>query len=292
MNSSAMPDQPELLDFTICRVRAESNSFDQDPVAIEEPLEIRLGNRSISITMRTPGYDFELAAGFLFNEGIIKSGRDIQEIKYCGPDLNKNPRTNVVRVELHPDVKIDLEKLSRHFYTSSSCGVCGKSSIEALKTQSRYPLSHPVATDMKIDAELFHRLPEILRNSQGVFDATGGIHASALFSTQGNLLILREDIGRHNALDKLIGHALMQNLLPLKDRILMVSGRASFELVQKASMAGVTVFAAVGAPSSLAIELAKECGMTLLGFVRNKGFNIYSHGSRIRLDGRPYENAN
>ena len=278
-----VPDQTEILQVALCRVREGSTQTVQDSIAIEEPLEIRLGKRSISITMRTPGYDFELAAGFLFTEGIIQGPQEIQRIQYCGPDLETQPQTNTVRVELRADVQVDLERLNRHFYTSSSCGVCGKSSIEALKTQSIFPIAQPAIDDKSIDVETLYELPEALRRAQGVFDATGGIHASALFSPQGELLVLREDVGRHNALDKLIGHSLLKNLLPLKNSILMVSGRASFELIQKASMAGITIFAAVGAPSSLAIELAKECGMTLLGFVRNRGFNIYSHETRIRV---------
>ena len=202
-------------------------------------------------------------------------------------ELDKNPVTNVVRVELRSGVAVDLDRLSRHFYTTSSCGVCGKSSIEALRTQSRFPLVAPdVGTGgFQFDSALFHALPDRLRESQGTFQVTGGIHASALFSSAGELLISREDVGRHNALDKLIGHALLRGLLPRENSVLLVSGRASFELVQKAAMAGFAVFAAVGAPSSLAVELARECGITLLGFVRNGGFNIYSHEARIRFEG-------
>jgi FdhD protein len=206
------------------------------------------------------------------------SGHDVKSVRYCGPDLEKQPITNIVKIELQPIVTIDLKRLARHFYTSSSCGVCGKSSIEALQTQSAYRLS---STQVKFPAALIHRLPDLLRKSQGIFDSTGGLHASALFSPSGDLLWVREDVGRHNALDKIIGHAFLSEQLPLENHLLLLSGRASFELIQKASMAGIAVVAAVGAPSSLAVELAKETGMTLLGFVRHNRFNIYANASRI-----------
>ena len=269
---------------TIRRVQNQNCRIQQDVLAVEEPLEIRLGfgsalkrvRRSISITMRTPGHDFELATGFLFTEGIIQNPKDVQEIAYCG----KGPAGNVVRVELVPGVEVNLDRMERHFYTSSSCGVCGKSSIEALKIQSRFAARSdgPV-----FPIQVIHRLPEVLRQSQGVFDSTGGLHASGLFSTEGELVLVREDVGRHNALDKVIGQAFMKDMLPLRQFALLVSGRASFELIQKASMAGISVFAAIGAPSSLAWELAREMDMTLLGFVRNDQFNINHGESRIRL---------
>jgi FdhD protein len=282
------PDQSGVAHASIKRVDGAATRTLEDSLAIEEPLEIRLeyGSRnqriaqSISITMRTPGYDFDLAAGFLFTEGIIRDGKDIEGIHYCGPEPRENAFTNTVRVDLAPTVSIDMGRLKRHFYTSSSCGVCGKSSIEALRTQSRFANAD---SDFKMGAELIHQLPERLRKSQGIFDSTGGLHASALFSSSGELLLLREDVGRHNALDKLIGHALLKNMLPLNHFLLLVSGRASFELIQKASMAGIGIFAAVGAPSSLAVELAKDTNMTLLGFVRNDRFNIYANESRISL---------
>jgi FdhD protein len=240
--------------------------------------------------MRTPGHDFELAAGFLFTEGIVRSPADIERVAYCGPSPEPKPPTNVVRVELRPDVKLDLERLSRHFYTSSSCGVCGKSSIDALRSQSSFALD--TSDGLVVAEEVLHLLPERLRAAQGAFDATGGIHASALFNPKGELLELREDVGRHNALDKLIGGGLLAGKLPAKDSVLLVSGRASFELVQKASMAGIPVFAAVGAPSSLAIELARETGMTLIGFLRNRGFNIYSHPERVASGEESHETEN
>lgn len=266
-----------------------------DVLAVEEPLEIRLGwnnngkpeHRAISITMRTPGEDTELAAGFLFTEGIVKSAEEIKQIRHCGLKIGKVRNTldraaalnsNTVRVDLNEGVDIDLKRLERHFYTTSSCGVCGKSSIDALRTGTPTIAGsdHPI-----IESSLINRLPAILRASQDVFDQTGGLHASALFNTKGELEIVREDIGRHNALDKVIGAKFMAGETPLSDKILLVSGRASFELVQKALMAGIPILAAVGAPSSLAVELAAEFDMTLVGFVRDGRFNIYTGGSRI-----------
>lgn len=275
-------------------VRENEEKF-EDVLAVEEPLEIRVGfehngkrtHRAISITMRTPGSDGELAAGFLFTEGIIKSPEQIKQIRHCGLTIGKGKGTidrakalnsNTIRVDLNAGVGIDLKRLERHFYTTSSCGVCGKSSIDALKTgtEKLTQRDHP-----KIGADIIHSLPEILRASQDVFDDTGGLHASALFNTNGELEIVREDVGRHNALDKVIGAKFMADELPLSDKILLVSGRASFELVQKALMAGIPVLGAVGAPSSLAVELAAEFGMTLIGFVRDERFNIYTGEARI-----------
>jgi FdhD protein len=261
--------------------------FISDYLSIEEPLEIRLGfdrqgkriHKTVSITMRSPGNDEELAIGFLFTEGIIRDLSAIDEIKPCGPSIRGKTFQNVIRIELKPHLSLDLKRLERHFYTSSSCGVCGKTSIEALKQQTLYPL------DLKIDPnksrfarEAIHHLPETLRKSQKAFEKTGGLHASGLFHPDGGLFLSREDVGRHNALDKVIGYAFLHQLLPLDSSFLLVSGRVSFELVQKAAMAGIPILGAVGAPSSLAVELAKETNMTLLGFIRNESFNIY-HGS-------------
>lgn len=269
-------------------------SFD-DALAVEEPLEIRLGfykdgkpeHRAISITMRTPGNDAELAAGFLFAEGIIKNADQIKQIRHCGLAIGrgkgsieraKSLNSNTIRVDLIEGISVDLKRLERHFYTTSSCGVCGKSSIDALNagTEKLADLDHP-----KIESSIIHQLPESLRASQDVFDHTGGLHASALFTTNGELEIIREDVGRHNALDKVIGAKFMAGALPLSENILLVSGRASFELVQKALMAGIPILAAVGAPSSLAVDLAQEFGMTLIGFVRDLRFNIYTGKARI-----------
>lgn len=258
-----------------------------DDIAIEEPLEIQVMYgpenarilKNISITMRTPGNDAELALGFLFTEGIIKSNDDVMDVRkpdqWIVDDLN-----NRILVELSYSCQPDIDRLERHFYTSSSCGVCGKSSIEALKTIRMPELvpGYPV-----FDKNIVLTLPDVLRKSQDVFDQTGGLHASAIFDRTGKLLILKEDVGRHNALDKIAGAGLQNHALPFKDKLLLVSGRASFELVQKAVMVGVPVLAAVGAPSSLAVELAEEAGITLIGFLRNGRFNIYSHPDRVQF---------
>ena len=260
-----------------------------DLLAVEEPLEIRIGygtenerqQKSISVTMCTPGSDFELATGFLFTEGIIKSKNDILSIRhFTGINTTEN-KDNIVLVELQPGVVFDPKKIERHFYTSSSCGVCGKSSIDAVKNIFE---NDPVSDNIKIDAPVIIELPELLRKRQEVFEDTGGLHASALFNLQGKLLLLREDVGRHNALDKLVGAALSAGDLPLDQHILLLSGRASFELIQKAAMAGIRIVCAVGAPSSLAVEMAKEFKMTLVGFLRDKRFNIYSGEQRIIVD--------
>lgn len=261
-------------------LRAEN---EPDFVAIEEPLEIRLGftedgktlHKAVSITMRTPGNDFELAAGFLFTEGILNSKNQISDIKHCGkfPALQ-----NTVRIDLQRDVRINFKKLERHFYTSSSCGVCGKSSLEALATGAS-----PIARKdfPKIPAQIINSLPEKLRQSQSVFDKTGGLHAAALFDVEGNLVDLHEDVGRHNAVDKLIGARFLRSETVLEDKILFLSGRASFELLQKAVMGQIPVIAAVGAPSSLAVGAALEFGVTLVGFVRDNRFNVYTGAERI-----------
>jgi FdhD protein len=264
-----------------------------DAIAIEEPLEIRLehgpaGERvvqSISVTMRTPGNDAELASGFLFTEGIINNVACIQQVQHCFIACAEN-RENVIQVSLAENVLPHLQNTERNFYTTSSCGVCGKGSIEAIRTVSSYntpPDTNSVNTDVLIT------LPDTLRLHQKVFADTGGLHASALFTTEGELLLLREDVGRHNALDKLIGAAINQNRLPLNNLILLLSGRISFELVQKAVMAGVNIIAAVGAPSSLAIQLAQEFNITLVGFLRGQRFNIYTAPERILIPS--YENS-
>lgn len=254
-----------------------------DLLAVEEPLEIRLGfgdpasreQRSLAVTMRTPGHDFELTLGFLFTEGIIHSMQDVMDIQYC-TDLGRQETENVVRVELHPHVAVDFQKLQRHVYTTSSCGVCGKASLEAVQQQCSV-----ITSSVSILATIIQQLPLTLEQEQTTFKHTGGLHASGIFSIAGELLLLREDVGRHNALDKVIGAYVMRNKIPMHATLLLVSGRASFELVQKAAMAGIPVLAAVGAPSSLAVELAQQTGMTLIGFLRNNRFNIYSGSERI-----------
>lgn len=271
---------------TVQKVTGAAMTTASDVVAAEEPLEIRLGfgptaqreHRTLAITMRTPGHDFELTAGFLCTEGIIRSRQDLTGIIYC-PDVEKpEERENVVRAELAAHVAADMPRLERHFYTSSSCGVCGKTSIEAVHAASCpvLPTEGPY-----VGAAVIHELPQRQRAAQALFEQTGGLHAAALFSPRGELLLLREDVGRHNALDKLIGAALLAGDLPLSQHILLVSGRASFELVQKAAVAGIAVLAAVGAPSSLAVQAAAGFGMTLLGFVRQQRYNIYTGAWRI-----------
>lgn len=272
--------------FEIDRVTAGAATPIEDAIAIEEPLEIRLAyskpdgrraEQSISVTMRTPGNDAELAAGFLFTEGIIRSADDVERIGPCGPPA-ANGLINVVRVELAESVAVELDRLERHFYTSSSCGVCGKSSLEAVAVQGRYDINE---AEFQLGADVLGSLPAELRSQQAAFEVTGGLHASGLFDSSGQILQVREDVGRHNALDKLIGHALMHGMLPLSRYGVIVSGRASFELLQKAMMAGLPMLAAVGAPSSLAIELARGFDMTLAGFVKPDLFNLYARPDRV-----------
>jgi FdhD protein len=255
-----------------------------DLLAAEEPLEIRLrcgdddgprGDRAVSVTMRTPGHDRELAVGFLFAEGIVTAREQVLAVHACKSG-------SVARVRLRPGVEVDLGRLERHFCATSSCGVCGKSSLEAVRVATH---ARPIDGRPVVEPAAIRRLPEMLRAAQVVFDRTGGLHAAALFDAAGNLLSLREDVGRHNAVDKLIGAQFLAGRTPLSDDVMLVSGRASFELVQKAAVAGLPILAAVGAPSSLAVELAREHGLTLIGFVRPDGFNVYSGADRVRLDG-------
>jgi FdhD protein len=260
------------------KIMADTRQDSKDEIAVEEPLEIRLlygpagarQEQSISITMRTPGHDAELATGFLFTEGIIPGAAAI---------LSVEQQPSTIRIALQDNIALDLGRLQRHFYTSSSCGVCGKSSIEALRTVCP---PAKTATDPPLAANIIYSLPSRLRQQQELFNATGGLHAAALFDRQGNISSLREDIGRHNALDKLIGHALQNDPL-LSSKGLLLSGRACFELIQKAAMAGIKIVAAIGPPSSLAIQLAEEQDMTLIGFLRDQRFNIYTGAHRIRI---------
>ncbi|BAZ68637.1 MAG: formate dehydrogenase accessory sulfurtransferase FdhD [Pelatocladus maniniholoensis HA4357-MV3] len=253
-----------------------------DYITTEEPLEIRLisPRRTVAITMRTPGADFELTAGFLYTEGVISNRQDIQHLSYCvDTQIDGEQRFNIVNVELREDLHPNLQPLERHFYTSSACGICGKASLEALHLRG-------VATippEPKVTPEILYSLPEQLRAAQGIFKATGGLHAAALFDTQGQLISLREDVGRHNALDKLIGSALLSDRLPLHNHIVMVSGRSSFEILQKCTVAGVPIICAVSAPSSLAVSLAREFEVTLIGFLRGQKFNVYSGWERINV---------
>jgi FdhD protein len=238
----------------------------EDSIVVEEPLEIRLGEKPVSVTLRTPGDDFDLAAGFLMSEGILRDSNDIASIRHWGSP-------NVVRVDLREGVQVDLQRLQRHFYSTSSCGVCGKTSIDALRVQTS-----AIVSDVRVAPEMIVTLPEKLRAQQKAFDATGGIHAAGIFTADGTLLRLREDVGRHNAVDKVLGSFFREGVA-LDRHILVVSSRTSFEIVQKAIVARVPVLAAVGAPSSLAVELAREFGLTLLGFVREGRYNLYSERS-------------
>ena len=247
-----------------------------DCLAAEEPLEIRIGAEPLSVTMRTPGHDRELAGGFLFTEGLIQHRGQILKLETAEPQNGTN-RGNVIEAELAPEVAPDFAKMKRHFFAASSCGICGKASIDSIRSRL---LAAP-NPDFRLDAEILVRLPDALRSSQDVFQRTGGLHAAALFDSTGKLLVLREDIGRHNAVDKVIGWALLEGRVPLSDSVLLVSGRGGFEIVQKAIVAGVPVVASVSAPSSLAVQLARELHQTLIGFLRGRRFVIYAGEERM-----------
>jgi len=250
-----------------------------DSLAAEEPLEIRVGGKALAVTMRTPGHDVELAHGFLLSEGVIGSAADVYSARYCDSvdDTGRNTY-NVLDIALADGVPPPDTGVERNFYTTSSCGVCGKAALDAVKLKTRFA---PRNSTFTVTAEVLSGLPEALRAKQRVFASTGGLHAAGLFRSDGSLLIVREDIGRHNAVDKVLGWALLENRIPLSDIGLLVSGRASFELVQKAAMAGIPLLAAVSAPSSLAAELAEENGMTLVGFLRGSSMNLYTGEDRV-----------
>jgi FdhD protein len=274
-------------DVQIDALRDAGNARRSDVIAVEEPLEIRLmrdglpeadenggTGRSISITMRTPGHDAELAVGFLHGEGLLREPRDVVNTGHCGPT------GNILRVTARADLPLDLAALARNFYTSSSCGVCGKASIDAVTANAG---GRRIDGDVVVREATLRALPDKLRAAQAGFAETGGMHAVGLFTADGELLALREDVGRHNAMDKLVGQALLAGELPWRERVLLLSGRASFELLQKAMMAGCPVVAAIGAPSTLAVELAESAGITLVAFLRPGGCNVYSHPHRVRV---------
>jgi len=275
-----MMQSPGIAQLPIQKIQDADILEMMDELVIEEPLEIRLqygpaGDRreqSVSITMRTPGDDIPLAMGFLFTEGIIPDADAVEMISTY--------TSNSILISLQKNISLDLTKLQRHFYTTSSCGVCGKSSLEALRSVCPSSAS---ASEWQISKDIIHHLPARLFQQQAIFSSTGGLHAAALFDKKGDFLYSKEDIGRHNALDKLIGSALQDSNLPLDNHLLLLSGRACFELIQKAAMAGIQLVAAVGAPSSLAVQLAQEYNMTLIGFVRDQRFNIYAGQQRIRI---------
>ena len=247
-------------------------SPDRDELAREEPLEIRVRGRAVSVTMRTPGHDPELAAGFLLTESIVRCATDILKVEHC----SRNDEQNVLNVVLAPELAVDFARLTRHVFASSSCGLCGKATIESVMARCK-----SISSDLAIDVRVFAALPDRMREAQSTFDRTGGLHAAALFDAEGNLIVLREDVGRHNAVDKVIGHCLLRDVIPSR-HMLLVSGRSSFEIVQKALAARIPIVAAISAPSSLAVEFARDSGITLIGFLRGRRMNVYSHPQRVR----------
>ena len=265
----------------IDRVSDTSSRRRRDAVAVEEPLEIRIATAAgeehqVAVTMRTPGDDFDLTAGFLFSEGLLAHRSDVADLRYCVEV--ETQEYNIVTVQLSETARFDPAELTRNFYTTSSCGVCGKASLEAIEIRGCAPIP---AEGPTVTGEIVRSLPEALRSSQPVFERTGGLHAAGLFDVSGELQLLREDVGRHNALDKVIGERFLNGGLPLGDAVLAVSGRTSFEIMQKALAAGIPIVVAVGAPSSLAVDVAKEFGMTLAGFAKPTGFNVYTGRHRI-----------
>ena len=270
-----MPDKSQSKTTFIQRWKGgELHPNTRDLLAVEEPLEIRVRGQNIAVTMRTPGHDNELAAGFLTTEGLIKSGEDVTEIAHC-QEGEAAQLSNTLNVFLAPEVDVNLELLTRYVFASSSCGLCGKATIEAV--QQNFP---PVEIDVRVAAKIITGLPAKLRDAQATFEQTGGLHAAAVFDTQGKLLVLREDVGRHNAVDKVVGFGLLQGVSFAKC-VLMVSGRASFEIMQKALAARLPIVAAVSAPSSLAVDFAQESRQTLIGFLRGETMNIYANAERV-----------
>ena len=271
----------------VIRIRDGAVSARPDTLVAEEPLEIRLNGKPLAITMRTPGDDFALAAGFLVSEGVLGAAEELQNIVYCaGATVDGSNTYNIVDVRTAPGVVIPDITLERNVYTTSSCGLCGKASLDAVRTTARWSIDDTAgdtAPPVRLEPELLASLPDRLRAAQRVFDRTGGLHAAALFTEDGELVDIREDVGRHNAVDKLVGRALQNGELPLSRAVLLVSGRASFELAQKAVMAGIPVLAAVSAPSSLAVDLAAESNLTLVGFLRGTSMNVYAGEHRIAL---------
>lgn len=263
-------EHPPTTRRTIQRINGGQRESVEDTLVVEEPLEIRVRGRGIAVTMRTPGHDYELAAGFLVSEGIIENFAQVLAINHCQQGEAAD-HANVVNVYLAPKVEVDLEKLSRHVFASSSCGLCGKATIDAV--QQQFP---PIDKPADISPDLIRSLPDRLREQQSVFDNTGALHAAALFDHEGKLLVVREDVGRHNAVDKAIGHAFLEQQLPLENHILLVSGRASFEILQKALSARIPTIAAVSAPSHLAVEFAERNNQTLIGFLRDQRMNVYT----------------
>lgn len=272
-SSGALGDRTQAA--KIVRWRWGERECEEDLLAVEEPLELRVGGESLAVIMRTPGHDAELAAGFLLAEGVIRSGDEIGAMAYC-TDPERPELRNVLNIHLSADLSQEALRGRRPFLSNSSCGVCGKASLEALKLEAA-----PIESGLRVPTAVLYALSDTLRAAQAVFHCTGGLHAAGLFDGQGRLLALREDVGRHNAVDKLIGRAALVGELPLDDRILMVSGRTSFEILQKAAVARIPLVAAVSAPSSLAVALAQEFGVTLVGFLRGQSLNVYSWDERV-----------
>jgi FdhD protein len=283
MTPGDQPNGVECAAATASIVRWEGGATRRmdDAVAVEEPLEIRVRGRAISVTMRTPGHDEELAAGFLLTEGVIRRHEEIEQIDAC----SSAEAGNTLNVRLAPLVAVDFQRLTRHVFAASSCGVCGKATIDSVR--STLPA---ITSALRVKVPLLAELPRRMREAQGTFDKTGGLHAAALFDPDGRVLVVREDVGRHNAVDKVLGFALKRAMLPLSSSVIVVSGRASFEIVQKAAAAGVPVVAAVSAPSSLAVEFAREMGQTLVGFLRGQRLNVYTCPERI-VAGEPQPEA-
>jgi FdhD protein len=267
------PLATECTGATVWHWRDGYGAWDLDELAIEEPLEIRVQGQPVSVTMRTPGHDDELAVGFLLTEHVIAGASDVQSVARC---CKRKEGANLVNVHLAPDVPLDLQRLTRHVFAASSCGLCGKTTIDAIA--QRFPAA---TSSVQFPPDLVASLPERMRASQVTFRHTGGLHAAALFDERGNLLVLREDVGRHNAVDKVLGRAVLNGWTPLDRHILLVSGRSSFEIMQKALAGGVPVLAAVSAPSSLAVDFAHRNGQTLVGFLRDNRMNVYTHAHRV-----------
>lgn len=266
---------------SVLRIGPAGSERGPDQLAVEEPMELRVGGDPVSVTMRTPGHDVELAHGFLLTEGVIGAVADVSTARYCDSrDAEGRNTYNVLDLDLAPGVAAPDHSVRRNFYTTSSCGVCGKASLDAVRLRTRYS---PAGDPLRITPEILRELPKRLRSAQRVFDRTGGLHGAGLFTAAGDLLVAREDVGRHNAVDKVLGWALLNDRVPATGCVLMLSGRVSFELVQKAVMAGVPAVAAVSAPSSLAVSLAADAGVTVVGFLRGDTMNVYAHASRVEV---------
>ncbi len=274
-----MPQRPRSIELTHVSEweQGKVRRF-QDYLVGEEPLEIRVAKHPLTVTMRTPGHDLELAAGFLYTEGLIQRREQIRSLEYA-VGSGEPDRGNVVQVELQDAASLHLEQTRRNFFAASSCGICGKASIDQVRLRG-IPPPNP---HLRLDPEVLCRLPEALRAAQAIFGRTGGLHAAALFDTRGEMVALREDVGRHNAVDKVVGWALLEGKLPLAENVLMVSGRGGFEIIQKATVAGIPVVASVSAPSSLAVQLARELRLTLVGFLRGKRFLVYAGEERLNI---------